>query len=215
MSNDTMLQKAVLAELSWEPSITAGHIGVTANNGVVTLTGHVDTFAQKRAAEAATGRVKGVKAVAEEITVKLPFAMKRTDDQIAEAVLDRFAWDVSVPKDKVKVKVEDGWVTLTGDVDWHFQSEAAEDACRRLSGVVSVLNQVAIKPPVRPSEIQEKIKTALHRSWYDPANVTVSVDGSKVRLTGSVRTWYERQQAETAAWGAPGVTQVDDSITIN
>ena len=215
MSNDTMLQQAVLAELSWEPSITAGHIGVTADHGVVTLTGHVENYAQKRAAEAAAGRVKGVKAVAEEIEVKLPFAMKRTDDQIAAAVLDRFAWDVSVPKDKVKVKVEDGYVTLTGDVDWHFQREAAEDACRRLSGVVSVFNQIAIMPQARPSEIQEKIKTALHRSWFNPANVTVTADGGKVRLSGSVRTWYERREAEAAAWGAPGVTQVDDSITIN
>jgi len=215
MSNDTMLQQAVLAELSWEPSITAGHIGVTADHGVVTLTGHVENYAQKRAAEAAAGRVKGVKAVAEEIEVKLPFAMKRTDDQIAAAVLDRFAWDVSVPKDKVKVKVEDGWVTLTGDVDWHFQREAAEDACRRLSGVVSVFNQIAIKPQVRPSEIQEKIKAALHRSWYDPMKVVVTADGGKVSLSGSVRTWYERREAEAAAWGAPGVTQVDDSITIN
>jgi osmotically-inducible protein OsmY len=210
-----MLQQAVLAELNWEPSITAGHIGVTANNGVVTLSGHVESFAQKRSAEAAAGRVKGVKAVAEEIVVKLPFAMKRTDDQIAEAVLDRFAWDVSVPKDSIKVKVEDGWVTLSGNVDWHFQSDAAEDACRRLYGVVSVLNNIGIKPQVRPSEIQEKIKTALHRSWYEPLKVTVSAEGGKVRLTGSVRSWYERQQAETVAWGAPGVTQVDDSITIN
>jgi osmotically-inducible protein OsmY len=215
MSNDTMLQQAVLAELSWEPSITAGHIGVTADHGVVTLTGHVENFAEKRAAEAAAGRVKGVKAVAEEIKVKLPFAMKRTDDQIAKAVLDRFAWDVSVPKDKVKVKVEDGYVTLTGDVDWHFQSDAAEDACHRLHGVVSVFNQITIKPQVRPSEIQEKIKAALHRSWYEPVKVVVTADGGKVRLTGSVRTWYERRQAEAAAWGAPGVTQVDDSITIN
>jgi len=215
MSNDTMLQQAVLAELSWEPSVTAGHIGVTANSGVVTLTGHVGTFAEKWAAEAAAGRVKGVKAVAEEIEVKLPFSMKRTDDQIAEAVLDRLAWDVSVPKDRVKVKVEDGRVTLTGEVDWHFQSDAAEDACRRLYGVVSVFNQIAIKPKVQPLEIKEKIRTALHRSWYEPVNVTVSADGGKVRLTGSVRTWYERQQAETAAWGAPGVTQVDDSITIS
>jgi len=215
MSNDTMLQQAVLAELSWEPSITAGHIGVTADHGVVTLTGHVENYAEKRAAEAAAGRVKGVKAVAEEIEVKLPFSMKRTDDQIAAAVLDRFAWDVSVPKDKVKVKVEDGWVTLTGDVDWHFQREAAEDACRRLSGVVSVFNQIAIKPQVRPSEIQEKIKAALHRSWYDPMKVVVTADGGKVSLSGSVRTWYERREAEAAAWGAPGVTQVDDSITIN
>jgi len=209
-----MLQQAVLAELSWEPSITAGHIGVTASNGVVTLSGHVETFAQKRAAEAAAGRVKGVKAVAEEIEVKLPFAMKRTDDQIAEAVLDRLAWDVAVPKDKVKVKVDNGWITLTGTVDWHFQSDAAEDACRRLYGVVSVFNQIEIKPHVQPAEIQEKIKTALHRSWYEPVKITVSAEGGKVRLTGNVRSWSERQQAETVAWGAPGVMMVDDAITI-
>ena len=213
MSTDTMLQQAVLAELSWEPSITAGHIGVTANKGVVTLTGHVENFAEKRYAEAAAGRVKGVKAVAEEIVVKLPFAMKRTDDQIAEAILDRFAWDVSVPKDKIKVKVEDGWVTLSGD--WHFQADAAEDACHRLYGVVSVLNRIEIKPQAQPLEIQEKIKAALHRSWYEPLKITVTADGGKVRLTGTVRNWHEREQAETAAWGAPGVTQVDDGITIN
>jgi len=210
-----MLQQAVLAELSWEPSITAGHIGVTANKGVVTLTGHVENFAEKRYAEAAAGRVKGVKAVAEEIVVKLPFAMKRTDDQIAEAILDRFAWDVSVPKDKIKVKVEGGWVTLSGDVDWHFQADAAEDACHRLYGVVSVLNRIEIKPQAQPLEIQEKIKAALHRSWYEPLKITVTADGGKVRLTGTVRNWHEREQAETAAWGAPGVTQVDDGITIN
>jgi len=214
MSDDTMLQQAVLAELSWEPSITAGHIGVTAASGVVTLTGHVDNFAQKRAAEAAAGRVKGVKAVAEEIEVKLPYAMKRTDDQIAEAVLDRLAWDVAVPKDRVKVKVENGWITLTGDVDWRFQSEAAADACHRLYGVVSVFNQIAIKPQVQPSEIQEKIKIALHRSWHEPLNITVTAEGGKVKLSGNVRSWHERQQVETAAWAAPGVTMVDDTITI-
>jgi len=215
MSKDTMLQQAVLAELLWEPSVTAGHIGVTASNGVVTLTGHVANFAEKRAAEAAAGRVKDVKAVAEEIEVRLPFEMKRTDDQIAEALLDRLAWDVSVPKDRVKVKVEKGWITLTGDVDWHFQSEAAEDACRRMHGVLSVLNRITIKPSVRPSEIQEKIKTALHRSWYEPLNITVSAEGGKVRLNGSVRSWNERHQAENVAWNAPGVTMVDDSITID
>jgi osmotically-inducible protein OsmY len=182
-----MLQEAVLAELSWEPSITAGHIGVTAKSGVVTLTGHVENFAEKRAAEAAAGRVKGVKAVAEEIEVKLPFAMKRIDDQIAEAILDRLAWDVSVPKDRVKVKVENGWITLMGEVDWHFQGVAAEDACHQLYGVTAVYNQIAIKPQVRPSEIQDEIKTALHRSWYEPLKVSGSAEGGKVRLTGSVR----------------------------
>ena len=168
---------------------------------------------------------KKIKEVSEEMIVwktegtklyqQLPFEMKRTDDQIAEALLDRLAWDVSVPKDRVKVKVEKGWITLTGDVDWHFQSEAAEDACRRMHGVLSVLNRITIKPPVRPSEIQEKIKAALHRSWYEPLNITVHADGGKVRLNGSVRSWNERRQAENVAWNAPGVTMVDDSITID
>jgi len=214
MSNDSMLQQAVLAELNWEPSVTAAHIGVTANNGVVTLSGHVESFAQKRAAEAAASRVKGVKGVAEEIEVRLASDMTRTDDQIAEATLERLSWDVSVPKDKVKVKVEKGWVTLTGDVTWHFQKVAAEDDSRRLFGVVGVSNQIAIKPNVRAAEVHEKIKTALHRSWYDPAKITVSAEGGKVQLGGSVHTWHERAQAETAAWGAPGVTQVEDNITI-
>jgi osmotically-inducible protein OsmY len=215
MTKDTLLQQSVLAELSWEPSITAGHIGVTADNGVVTLTGHVENYAEKRAAEAAVSRVSGVKAVAENIEVKLPFAMKRSDDQIAAAILERLAWDVVVPQDRVKVKVENGRLTLTGDVDWHFQSAAAEDACRRMLGVVSVFNQIVIRPQASASDIQEKIKIALHRSWYAPVKIKVTADGGKVRLTGSVRTWYERQEAETAAWGAPGVTMVDDAIVID
>lgn len=215
MTRDTLLQQAVLAELSWQPSITASHIGVTAENGVVTLTGHVETFAEKRAAEAAVGRVCGVKAVAENIEVKQPFAMKRTDDQIAAAILERLACDVVVPKDRIKVKVENGWITLTGDVDLHFQAEAAEDVCHRMLGVVSVFNQIAIKPRVSAANIHEKIKLALHRSWYEPAKIKVTADGGKVRLTGSVRTWYERQEVETAAWDAPGVTMVDNAIVID
>ena len=215
MTRDTLLQQAVLAELNWEPRVTASHIGVSADNGVVTLTGHVENFAERRAAEAAVGRVSGVKAVVENIEVRLPFAMKRTDDHIAAAVLERLAWDVVVPRDRVKVKVENGWITLTGDVDWNFQREAAEDACRRMLGVVSVLNQIAIKPRVNASNIQEKIMIALHRSWYEPVKIKVTADGGKVRLTGSVRTWYERQEAETAAWGAPGVTMVDDAIVVD
>jgi len=214
MTKDTLLQQAVLAELSWDPSITAGHIGVTAANGVVTLSGHVGTFAEKRAAEAAAGRVCGVKAIAEKIEVQLPFAMKREDDQIAAAILERFAWDVVVPRDRIKVKVEDGRIGLTGDVDWHFQSDAAEDACRRMSGVVSVSNQLEIKPRVNANNVHDKIKLALHRSWYEPLKIDVTADGGKVRLSGTVRTWSERRDAESAAWAAPGVTMVDDALVI-
>ena len=214
MSNDSLLQQAVLAELSWEPSVASAHIGVTANNGVVTLTGHVESFVEKRAAEAAASRVKGVKAVAEEIEVKLAPDMTRTDDQIAAAALESLSWDVSVPKDKVKVKVEKGWITLTGEVNWHFQKDAAERDTRRLFGVVGVSNQITIKPHVHPSDVAEKIKAALHRSWFNPADITVSSAGGRVLLEGSVRSWHERQLAETAAWGAPGVTQVEDNLAI-
>jgi len=214
MSNDSVLQQAVFAELSWEPSITAAHIGVTADNGVVTLTGRVKSFAEKRAAEAAASRVRGVMAVAEEIQVEPTPDMKRTDSQIAEAVLESFSWNVSVPKDRVKIKVEKGRITLTGDVDWHFQREAAERDSRRLFGVVGVSNQIAIKPHDRSFDVHEKIKAALHRSWYDASTITVSVEGGKVRLDGSVRTWHERQLAEAVAWGAPGVTHVEDNIAI-
>jgi len=214
MNNDSMLQQDVLAELQWEPSITAGHIGVTAVNGVVTLTGHVHSFAQKHAAETAAGRVKGVKAVAEEIEVRLGNGMMRSDEQIAEAAVTSIAWDGSVPADKVKVKVEKGWVTLTGEVKWQFQKQAAETDTRRLFGVIGVSNQIAIKPQVETADVHAKIMTALHRSWFDTANISVSADGGKVHLGGSVRTWFEREQAENAAWAAPGVTQVEDNIVI-
>jgi osmotically-inducible protein OsmY len=130
MLNDSQLQQAVLAELKWEPSIAAAHIGVTAKAGVVALTGHVESFMEKHAAETAAGRVKGVKAVAEEIEVRLPFDTKRGDEEIAAAAIERFSWDVSVPPDAVKVKVEKGWITLTGVVDWHYQKEAAEQDVR-------------------------------------------------------------------------------------
>jgi osmotically-inducible protein OsmY len=215
MSNDNMLQQAVLAELSWEPMVTSAHIGVAANSGVVTLSGHVGSYMEKHAAEVAATRVKGVKAVAEEIEVRLAGDMRRTDDQIAGAAVEAFAWDVSIPQGKIKVKVEKGWITVTGDVDWHYQKNAVDHNISRLFGVVGVSNQIGIKPKIRPSDIHQKIMTALHRSWFDPAHISVSAEGGVVQLDGSVRSWHERQLAETAAWGAPGITHVQDNITIN
>lgn len=214
MSGDSLLQQAVLAELSWDPSVSSADIGVTANNGVVTLTGYVGSFVEKRAAEAAASRVKGVKAVAEEIEVNLMPSMTRTDAEIAAAALQSLSWDVSVPRDKVKVKVEKGWITLAGEVNWHFQRDAAERDIRRLFGVIGVSNQIVIKPHLRPSDVAERIKDALHRSWFNPADITVSSIGGRVLLNGSVRSWHERQLAEAAAWGAPGVTQVEDNLAI-
>ena len=217
MSQDSQLQQAVLMELGWEPSVTAAHIGVTANAGVVTLTGHVESFAEKHAAEAAARRVRGVSAVAQDIEVRLPFERRRGDDDIAAAVLDRLAWDVSVPAGAVTVQAENGWVTLGGHVDWHFQKEAAEQDVRSLVGVTGVSNQVQVqvRPHADASHIKGDILHALHRSWlYDPADIVVSAEGSKVRLTGTVHTPHERQVAGATAWAAPGAAYVENDLAI-
>lgn len=215
MSQDNALQEAVLAELRWDPSVTAAHIGVAANAGVVTLTGHVESYAEKQAAEMAARQVRGVKAVAEEIEVKLPFGTERSDDEIAAAAVDRLAWDVAIPCDAVKIKVEKGWVTLTGEVDWYFQKEAAEQDVRRLFGVVGVSNQISIKPRVNLSNISDDIMHAMNRSWFfDPKTITVSAHGGKVRLTGTVNSLHDRQVAAATAWAAPGVTEVENDIVV-
>jgi osmotically-inducible protein OsmY len=215
MTSDNQLQQAVLAELKWEPSVTAAHIGVAANAGVVTLTGHVGSFAEKLAAENAARRVKDVKGLAEEIEVRLPFAAKKTDEEIAAAALNRLAWDVSVPADAVKVKVEKGRIALTGQVEWQFQKRAAEEDVRSLYGVVGASNQITIKPRVNASNISDDIMHALHRSWFfDPKTINVSAEGGKVRLSGTVRSWHERQVAGSTAWAAPGVTDVVNDIVI-
>lgn len=148
MSHDSQLQNAVLAELNWDPSVPAGHIGVSASAGIVTLTGHTETYAEKHAAETAANRVKGVKGVSEKIEVRLVHGAKRDDAEIAAAIVNRFSWDVSVPADSVVPTVENGWVTLNGDVNWHFEKDAAEQDVRRLAGVVGVINKLTVKPRV-------------------------------------------------------------------
>jgi osmotically-inducible protein OsmY len=215
MSHDNHLQQAVLAELNWEPSVTAAHIGVAADAGVVTLTGHVETFAQKHAAEAAVLRVKGVKAVAEEIEVRLPYETRRSDEEIAGAAIGRFEWDVSIPRDTIKVTVDEGWVTLTGEVEWHYQKDAASMDVRALFGVRGVSNQITIKPAVNPSNISDDIIHALRRSWlFDPKTISVSAQGGRVRLTGTVHSWHDRQVAAATAWAAPGAIAVENDIAV-
>jgi len=215
MSHDTKLKQDVLEELAWEPSVNEAHIGVTAKDGVVTLSGHVDNYQEKRAAEAAAGRVKGVKAVAEEIEVKLLHDTKRGDDDIAAAAIDRLAWDVSFPRDAVKVKVEKGWVTLSGEVRWHYQKEDAALEVGRLHGVVGVSNQIKIKPAVDIDNISDNISHALHRSWFfDPKTINVSAEGGKVRLSGTARSPHERQVAAATAWAAAGTTAVENDIAV-
>lgn len=215
MSDDTHLQLMVLAELDWEPSVKAGHIGVAANAGVITLTGQVESYAEKLAAETATRRVKGVLAIAQEIEVQLPFERRRGDDQIAIAALDRLAWDVSVPRDAVNVKVEKGWVTLSGEVGWHYQRQAAEQDIRRLHGVLGLSNTISLKTGVNTSNISNDISCALHRNLFpDPDAITVTADGGKVRLTGNVNSWHARQVAAQTAWGAPGTIDVENLLAV-
>lgn len=215
MSTDSQLQQAVQEELSWEPSVISAHIGVTAANGVVTLTGHVSNYPQKHAAEVAARRVRGVKAVAEEIEVRLPYETQRSDEAIAAAAIDRMGWDVTIPKDAVKVQVEKGWVTLNGQVDWFYQKENAGKELRHLFGVVGLSNAITIKPRVDTVSLSDDITHALHRSWYfDPTTVTVSAEGGTVRLTGSVHLPHDKQLAAATAWSAPGVTGVQNDIAV-
>ncbi len=215
MPRDSQLQQAVLAELSWEPSVIAAHIGVAAQSGIVTLTGHVSNFAEKHAAEAAARRVKGVTGVALELEVRLAISHKRGDDDIAAAAVERLRWDVSVPKDSVKVSVERGWVTLTGEVDWYYQSDAAEQDMHRLSGVVGLSNLTTIKQRADAASLSDSITHALGRSWlFDGDSVTVRATGGAVTLSGTVRSPHDRNLAATTAWAAAGTTSVYNEIAI-
>ncbi len=214
MPHDSERQKAVLAELGWEPSAAAAHVGVAASGGVVTLTGHVTTHAEKHAAETAAVRVKGVKAVAEGLEVRLAPDMDRSGDAIAAAAVDRLAWGVSVPYDSVKVKVEKGWITLSGLVGWWYQEDAAEQDVRRLPGVRGVSNQATIKPKVNTLNVSGDIEHALHRTWFDPKPVHVGAEGGTVKLSGTVHSMHDRQVAAETAWSAPGATYVANDIAV-
>ena len=215
MISDLQLRQNVLDELEFEPSISAAHIGVTANRGVVTLSGFVTSYAEKASAERAARRVKGVKAIAEEIEVRLPSHTKRADDEIAARAVDILKWQVGLPADRITVKVEKGIVTLTGEVDWQFQKTDADHVVHKLTGVIDVVNQIRVASPIHAVEVKEKIERALRRSAeLEASRITVETEGGRVILNGKVHAWYERDIAERAAWSAPGVTEVVDRLTI-
>jgi osmotically-inducible protein OsmY len=213
--NDHQLRQEVLDELDFEPSVNAANIGVGVHAGVVTLSGFVSSYGEKLAAERATRRVKGVKAIAEEIEVRLPSDKKVADHEIAERAIAILKWRVGVPSERIAVKVEKGLVTLSGEVDWRFEKREAEAAIHALSGVAGVLNRIVVTSAALVPEVKEKIEKALRRSAeLDASRITVQTDGGKVVLSGMVHAWYERGIAERAAWSAPGVTDVQDQIRV-
>lgn len=215
MKNNEQLQRDVLEELRWEPSVDAAAIGVTSNDGVISLTGHVPSYATKVAAEKATKRVEGVHGMANEIEVRLPRWAKRDDADIARAALDAIEWNVDLPEDRIQVLVKDGWVTLEGDVDWRYQRMTTEDVVRRLTGVRGVTNLISVKATVRAEDVKAKIEAALKRSaQVEAQRIQVEAHDGTVTLRGTVHSWAERNAVERAAWAAPGVTKVDDQLTI-
>lgn len=215
MKTDAQLKNDVIEELRWEPTVTSSDINVATHNGVVTLSGSVPYYAEKRAAERATQRVEGVKAIAEEVEVNLAGVHKRKDSDIAEAVVNSLRWHVWVPND-IQATVENGWVTLTGSVTRAFQRNAAVAAVRYLSGVTGVSNNISIKSSVQPTAVKDAIEKALKRNAeIDAKHIKVSADGGKVTLAGTVHSWDERDEAGWAAWNAPGVTEVENDLAVS
>jgi osmotically-inducible protein OsmY len=213
--SDEQIQADVLDELKWDPRVQVNEVGVAVKDGIVTLTGWVDSYMKKLAAEEAAHRVCGVKAVVNDIEVRLPGSAERTDLDLARAVTDALRWDAAIATGKIDVTVSHGWVTLKGEVDYGFQRRDAERAVQRLSGVKGVINLLTLRPHPLPSDLKESIERALVRNAEtDAKNITVEVQGSKVILRGTVRSYAEKKAAGDTAWSAPGVTEVENRIVV-
>jgi osmotically-inducible protein OsmY len=216
MRSDENVKRDVEQELRWDPDIDATDVAVTVHNGVVTLTGFVRSYSQKYQAETDAKRVAGVVAVANDLEVRLPTADQRPDPEIARDAVAAIRNELPYSWEQIKVVVKNGWVTLEGDVEWNYQRERAETAVRRVKGVKGISNLIKLRPKVEASEVKKKIEEALKRiAELDANSIVVEANGSEVVLRGTVRSWAERQEAERAAWAAPGVTKVDNRVVIS
>jgi osmotically-inducible protein OsmY len=216
MRTDSEIQRDIEDELRWDPSLENDDIAVSVRDGVVTLAGFAKSYLDKWHAERVASRIRGVKAIANDLTVRLPSSSERPDPDIARAALDALKWNIAVPHDRIKLKVDKGWVTLEGDVDWNFQREAAERTVRSLTGVKGVTNLVTIKARPTPQDVKQKIKEALERgAQFDADRITVEVEGNKAILKGTVRSYAERRDAERAARNAQGITEVENKLTVD
>jgi osmotically-inducible protein OsmY len=215
MKPDAQLRADVQAELEWDPAVTSADIGVIVNHGVVTLTGHLRSYAEKLAAERAALRVSGVKALAVEASVKLAAGFERTDADLAQAVGHALEWNVQVPRGAIQPMLEGGWVTLTGEVDWDYQRRAAEATVRNLLGVTGITNLVGIKPLLRSADVEQQVQDALIRAFHGkPRQVAIDVNGSQLVLRGKVRSWKEFEAVRNAAWSTPGIVSVVNELAV-
>lgn len=215
MKTDADLKRDVAAELAWDPAVKSTAIGVAVKDGVVTLTGHLDTFAEKHAVSRALQRVAGVKAIALELDVKLAPGHQRSDTEIAANAEQALKWSTLVPPEAVRITVDHGWITLQGELDWEYQRRSVEKAIRPLMGVVGISNEIKLRSKLRPDDLSRKIEAALMRQAIREArHIEVSVDGTTVKLTGKVHSWHEREAAQGVAWSAPGVHAVINELQL-
>ena len=215
MKTNNELQTDVMEELHWEPSVNSAEIGVSAEDGVITLTGYVDSYSEKLASRNAASRVYGVTGVADELKVRLPDYNKRTDEDIVRSAANAIAWNAKVPTDCVKVIVANGWVTLEGEVNWQFERDAAEEAVHHLRGVLGISNEILVKPVVEKLEVAGRIEGALQRNArLDAEKIKVDASGNKITLRGTVHSFAEREEAERAVWSTPGVSEVENRLKV-